>query len=204
MGLKSQYDDTFEGEWNANTLLIVICSSLAGYNALELLLLVFTTFNVYKGLYFWSLLVATFGIIPYLVGLNLVYFGINTTYVGWILCSTGWVFMVTGQSVVLYSRLGVVLGKGYDNLLKFVKWMIIIDGTILHSVTTGKLMRHSFHHQSDRLSSFHFRHPFRASSRSFPARIFLRRKDSDDRVLYPRIHYFRYLHLEGNRPHPER
>ena len=35
--------------------------------------------------------------------------------------------MVTGQSLVLYSRLGVVLGPDRERILKAVKWMIIVD-----------------------------------------------------------------------------
>ena len=44
--------------------------------------------------------------------------------------------LVTGQSLVLYSRLGVVLGPGHDSILRAVKWMIIIDGIVLHTTTT--------------------------------------------------------------------
>jgi len=43
--------------------------------------------------------------------------------------------MVTGQSLVLYSRLHVVLGQENQKLLKFVKWMIIINGIVFHVST---------------------------------------------------------------------
>lgn len=47
--------------------------------------------------------------------------------------------MVTGQSVVLYSRLGIVLGPSHQRILKLVKWMIIVNGVVLH-VSTSVVM----------------------------------------------------------------
>ena len=44
--------------------------------------------------------------------------------------------LVTGQSFVLYSRLGVVLGPSYASVLKAAFWMIVIDGIIFHISTT--------------------------------------------------------------------
>ena len=44
--------------------------------------------------------------------------------------------MVTGQSVVLYSRLGVVLGPFHDNILRAVRWMIIVDAIVFHISTS--------------------------------------------------------------------
>jgi hypothetical protein len=55
------------------SVIAIVCSTLALYNALELIL-IFTTFKRWHGLYFWSLLVATFGIIPYTVGFLIVFF----------------------------------------------------------------------------------------------------------------------------------
>jgi len=43
--------------------------------------------------------------------------------------------MVTGQSLVLYSRLHVVLGQASHRLLQGVKWMIIINGFVFHIST---------------------------------------------------------------------
>ena len=51
----------FDGEYTAKSVAITICCALATYNALELLLLIFTTFRRYSGLYFWSLLIASVG-----------------------------------------------------------------------------------------------------------------------------------------------
>ena len=45
----------------------------------------------------------------------------------------GWVALITGQSVVLYSRLGLILNNG--RILKAVKWMIIVDAIVFHTST---------------------------------------------------------------------
>jgi len=128
----------FNGSFNAQTVTIIVCCSLALYSSFVLLLLIFTTFRRYKGLYFWSLLVASSGIIPYTVGFLCEYFQLTVQLAGLIVTSYGWPALVTGQSLVLYSRLGVVLGRGYDRLLKGVLWMIIVDGIVFHVTTTGQ------------------------------------------------------------------
>jgi hypothetical protein len=68
--------------WNAESLAVVICSALALYNALELELLIFTTFHAYRGLYFWSLTLASFGVIPYVLGFMIEYFNLSYLSLG--------------------------------------------------------------------------------------------------------------------------
>jgi magnesium-transporting ATPase (P-type) len=46
----------------------------------------------------------------------------------------GWLVLVTGQSVVLYSRLGVILHN--QRVLRLVLWMIIVDGVMFYVTTT--------------------------------------------------------------------
>lgn len=106
------------------------CAALGVYNAFELLVLICITFKRRKGLYFWSLLLATLGIIPYAVGWVLVHFKLTVAYAGMIIDSVGWVLMVTGQSVVLYSRLHLVLHS--STTLRAVLWMIIFNGVVWH------------------------------------------------------------------------
>ncbi|KAL5363440.1 hypothetical protein BJX96DRAFT_155734, partial [Aspergillus floccosus] len=116
------------------SVLIITCSVLAMYNALELLILITTTFKRRKGLYFWSLILASFGLIPYCVGWILVHFEPDIAYVGMIIDSIGWVLLVSGQSVVLYSRLHLVLNN--PNILRAVLWMIICNGVVWHTSIT--------------------------------------------------------------------
>ncbi|ETI29194.1 hypothetical protein G647_01647 [Cladophialophora carrionii CBS 160.54] len=128
--------DFYTGTFDSTTTIVTITSALSLYNAVELLLLIFTTFTAYHGLYFWSLLVATTGLIPYAVGLILQYFRLTKTVAGLVINNYGWWTTITGQSVVLYSRLGVVLGKGNERILRSVKWMIIVDAIVYHVTTT--------------------------------------------------------------------
>lgn len=111
-----------------------VCSTLALYNAFELLALIIATFKRRKGLYFWSILLASFGVIPYSVGWTLVHFQPTIAYVGMIIDSIGWVLLVSGQSVVLYSRLHLVLNNA--NILRAVLWMIIANGVLWHTSIT--------------------------------------------------------------------
>ena len=129
---------TFSGQYDSTSVIVTVCCALAAYNAVELTILVFTTFNVYRGLYFWSLLVSTFGVFTYVLGWIVYYFRLTSSVAGLVLNNYGWVTMVVGQSVVLYSRLGIVLGRGSENLLKVVKWMIIIGSIIFYIPSTGK------------------------------------------------------------------
>jgi hypothetical protein len=121
--------------WNAEGLAVVITSSLALYNSLELELLIFTTFHAYRGLYFWALCISSFGVIPYVLGFMMEYFMWSELWLGTFVDTTGWVLMVTGQSVVLYSRLWLLFGTGQKRLLKLIKFMIIFDAIIFHGIT---------------------------------------------------------------------
>ena len=114
----------------------VICAALASYNAFELILLIFATFHAYHGLYFWSMVIATCGIFPYVVGMELMYFDPTAKLPGLIINNVGWISMVTAQSVVLYSRLGIVLGNQKSRILVFTKWMIIIDSFVFYTLAT--------------------------------------------------------------------
>ena len=126
----------FNGDFNAQSVTITISNALALYNALELLLLIFTTFRRHRGLYFWSLVVATVGVFPYCIGFMIGYYRLTSQIASGVLSSVGWPMLITGQSFVLYSRLGVVLGPCNERVLKAVKWMIIIDGIVFHTSTT--------------------------------------------------------------------
>ena len=129
---------TFHGQYDVTSVTITITQALAFYNGFELLLLIFTTFNKWQGLYFWSLVVSTLGMLAYSLGLILEYFVIgdrNTLLPGLIFDSLGWMFMVSGQSVVLYSRLGLIVTN--RKILNAVKWMIIVDAIVFHVTCNG-------------------------------------------------------------------
>ncbi|KAJ0415245.1 hypothetical protein BJY00DRAFT_266875 [Aspergillus carlsbadensis] len=114
------------------TYAVVAFLSIALYNVLELTFLLFIVFKRYNGLYFWSFLVATWGIAIYAVGFILNDFNIsdhirlfNVT-----LIVLGWCAMVTGQSLVLYSRLHLIVRRRL--ILRLVLGMIIMNAILLH------------------------------------------------------------------------
>ena len=101
---------------------------LAMYNVVELLVLIFGTFQRFRGLYFWSLVVSSLGIVPYSLGFLFKYFNILRGGGKWFavfLLTIGWYPMVTGQAIVLWSRLHLVVeGARGDKILRWTKWMI--------------------------------------------------------------------------------
>ncbi|KAE8140500.1 hypothetical protein BDV38DRAFT_18824 [Aspergillus pseudotamarii] len=110
--------------------------ALAWCNALELVVLCLNTFKRYAGTYFWSLFVASISIIPFGLGYLLKMFHITFTngYLELAITDIGWVGMVTGQSLVLWSRLHLVVHN--RKVLKAILYLIIIDGVLLHTAAT--------------------------------------------------------------------
>lgn len=116
-------------------ILMIVFSSIALYNALELFILLFLTFQQYRGLYFWTMFVSVVvGVIPHTIGYLLEFFRLAPLWVGLTISTIGFYAMVPGQSVVLYSRLHLVVQD--HRILRFVLWLIIIDAIILLIPTT--------------------------------------------------------------------
>ncbi|OQE39317.1 hypothetical protein PENCOP_c007G05876 [Penicillium coprophilum] len=108
---------------------------VAWYNVIELVVLIFLTFKRYEGPYFWSMLIASVGILPYSVGYLIKFFGLTSaTWLPVTLLTFGWWTMVTGQSFVLYSRLHLVIQN--MRVLRMVRTMIITNIFLLHVPTT--------------------------------------------------------------------
>lgn len=105
---------------------IQVASTLSLYNAIELLTLIFLTFKRRAGLYFWSILFASFGILPYCLGWLIVYFDLTHDYVGMVIETVGWILVISGQSVVLYSRLHLIMTD--RKILRSVLVVIILNG----------------------------------------------------------------------------
>jgi hypothetical protein len=115
-----------------STSITIVCFvALALYNVAELNFIIFGTFRVRSGLYFWSFLMSTWGIFLYAIGFLLKDIQVSTPssfYVTFII--VGWCSMVTGQSFFLYSRLHLVLRM--PTRLRLVLIMIIVDAIICH------------------------------------------------------------------------
>jgi hypothetical protein len=126
-------------------------AGIALYNTLELICLLLVTFNRYRGLYFWSLLLTSLGIVPYTIFLLFKFFAVlpveyNLLDIAFL--DVGWQLMVTGQSVVMYSRLHLLVHD--SRVLRAVRYMIIgswflcnIPTTILVFLSNSQLAQQS-------------------------------------------------------------
>ncbi|KAG5657884.1 hypothetical protein KAF25_007917 [Fusarium avenaceum] len=113
---------------------VVVASTLSLYNAIELLILISLKFKRRAGLYFWSILFASFGILPYCLGWMIVYFDLTLDYIGMIIETVGWALVISGQAVVLYSRLHLIITD--IKLLRGVLIMIVFNGLVWHTTMT--------------------------------------------------------------------
>ncbi|KAJ5745040.1 hypothetical protein N7533_009910 [Penicillium manginii] len=99
---------------------------IALYNALELIILIFLNFKQYRGLYFWSLLVSSvFGVVPTTIGASLYFYLIDPLWLALTISHIGFYAMVPIQSLVLYSRLYLVLHD--EKRLRYVLYLIVAD-----------------------------------------------------------------------------
>lgn len=119
----------FDHEYSANSVIVTLAVALSLYNSLELLLAISTTFKKWRGLYFWSMLISTLGVILYALGMMLMYFELCVLWLSKVILDAGWIAMVVFQSLVLYSRLNLVLDS--DRILRAIRWMIIFNSISL-------------------------------------------------------------------------
>jgi len=90
--------------------LIAVFTAVPLWMTVELTIWVFYVFRRYSGLYFWSVLITTWGVTLHAIGFVLkdcvpaCPWQLGTT-----IAEIGWVSMVSGFSVVLYSRLHLVI-----------------------------------------------------------------------------------------------
>ncbi|CBF87118.1 hypothetical protein AN2570.2 [Aspergillus nidulans FGSC A4] len=102
---------------------------LALFNSLELVLLVCWTFHQRRGLYFWSLLISSIGIIPYVVGTILHNFDLVPLAVSLPIGHVGFICIVPVQSLILYSRLHLVFY--HEKILRIMLFVIITVSIVL-------------------------------------------------------------------------
>ncbi|KAF2259048.1 hypothetical protein CC78DRAFT_443329, partial [Lojkania enalia] len=115
---------------------IVAFLTIAWYNVAELTILIQTFFKRHSGFYYYSLLVATWGIFLHGLGMFFKFYRItNSNILNTIVVWVGWIMMVTGQSIVLYSRLHLVVQASWT---RWILAMIIVNALALHT-TTGVL-----------------------------------------------------------------
>lgn len=116
-------------------MVLVTFIGLACYNVAELVVMVPSTFRRWRGLYFWSLLVSgCIGVVPYSIGFLVKFFTGANPVLSVTVLTIGWWTMVTGQSVVLYSRLHLVLRD--ERVLRRVLQLIVVNFFLLSVPTT--------------------------------------------------------------------
>jgi uncharacterized protein YhhL (DUF1145 family) len=128
---KNGFGSGLEGISQLTITVVLVFLSISLYNVIELTFIIFGTFKRHSGLYFWSFLISTWGICVYDCGFLIKYYASSAVgYVAATFISFGWVAMVSGQSLVLWSRLHLVLRNRFR--LKAVLYMICINGVLMH------------------------------------------------------------------------
>ncbi|KAF7549188.1 hypothetical protein G7046_g8428 [Stylonectria norvegica] len=131
---KQNFGSGAAGVSRVSEIIIIVFLSISLYNVIELTFIIWGTFKRYSGLYFWSFLCAVWGIPLHNAGfLTKYYSSASLGYLAGALISVGWVAMVTGQSLVLWSRLHLVLRN--RSKLRAILCMIIIDAVVCHGAT---------------------------------------------------------------------
>ncbi|OGM42497.1 hypothetical protein ABOM_008344 [Aspergillus bombycis] len=114
--------------------IISVFVAIAWYNAAELIVFCLSTFKSYRGCYFWSLFIASLSLFPICLGyiFYIFYLGIPY-YLSISLIIVSWSCMVTGHSLILWSRLHLIIRS--PRVLNLTLAMIILDGIVLHTST---------------------------------------------------------------------
>ncbi|KAE8384534.1 hypothetical protein BDV23DRAFT_176985 [Aspergillus alliaceus] len=110
-------------------------AAVTWYNAIELVVLCLTTFKHYRGCYFWSLLITSFGLI--LNCLSYMFFFFYLTVSRYVAVTLGFIAMccvVTGHSLVLWSRLHLILRS--SKTIRIFLWIIIVDAILFQVPST--------------------------------------------------------------------
>ncbi|KAI0881976.1 uncharacterized protein GGS22DRAFT_171257 [Annulohypoxylon maeteangense] len=118
--------------WNLTVWsIIAVFTALPIWTTVELTFWVFYTFERWRGAYFYSVLGTTWGVTIHAIGFVLKF---CVPEVNWVLSTVlseiGWVAEVCGFSLVLWSRLHLVI-PGHTKLLRYVLAMIIIDEILI-------------------------------------------------------------------------
>jgi hypothetical protein len=109
--------------------------AVALVNAAELQFRIWATFKKHTGLYFWSLNVSSWGVIIYSLAFLFKFFQvIKVDMISVVFITIGWWGMVTGQSLVLYSRLHLIMRD--KRRIRWILYMIIADVVLFHFPTT--------------------------------------------------------------------
>ncbi|KAJ5110560.1 hypothetical protein N7532_001095 [Penicillium argentinense] len=115
---------------NIATVEVVAMFAIGTYSALEVGIACLDLFKRYRGLYFFSMQVASWGILLHSIPAQVRFVTNGAEIPLSIPYIIGWYCMVSGQPVVLYSRLHLVVAD--MGCLRWLLWMIIINAVVMH------------------------------------------------------------------------
>jgi hypothetical protein len=127
-----EYSDSIQS-WQILTTIIVL-HVIACYNVIELTFIIWTVFKQYSGIYFWSFVAATYGIGLNAIGALFVDTGpqgLTNNLIYATVALIGWVLMVNGQSMVLWSRLHLIMRDLVK--LRLILYLIIANAIIFQT-----------------------------------------------------------------------
>ncbi|KAF2730070.1 hypothetical protein EJ04DRAFT_397684, partial [Polyplosphaeria fusca] len=112
--------------------IFIAFASVAIWSSIPLTIRLFTTLKRRRSLYFYSILTCTWGLSIHQIGYLIQGLAPNAPWVlALILSQLGWIWMVTGFSVVLYSRLKIILE--HRKLRNAILAMIVFNGVVWHT-----------------------------------------------------------------------
>jgi hypothetical protein len=116
------------------SLIVIVFLALAVSHALEVFVKIFRRFRLYRGVYFYSLIAASSGIVIHAFGYFVRNYGISDSAPLEItMACGGGILMITGQSIVLWSRLHLISPGKKD---KWLLYMIVADCVIVQGGAT--------------------------------------------------------------------
>ncbi|KAF7590850.1 hypothetical protein BBP40_002319 [Aspergillus hancockii] len=111
---------------------ISVFVAIAWYNAAELIVLCLSTFKFYRGWYFWSLSIASLSLFPICLGyIFFIFYPGIPRYFSISLIIVSWSCMVTGHSLILWSRLHLIIQS--SRILHLTLAIIILDAVVFHT-----------------------------------------------------------------------
>ncbi|OLN86245.1 hypothetical protein CCHL11_04108 [Colletotrichum chlorophyti] len=127
-------------------MVMIAFAATAYYNSIETFFSIFTTFKRRRGRYFWSMVVSNTGINVNVIAFIMRYFGYyhEVIFASSILIPLAWYSMVTGQSIVLWSRLHLVVHS--QRKIRMILAMIIFNAVTMHIPETVIFFLANNHH----------------------------------------------------------
>lgn len=131
---------------------VIIMYTIGAFTALEVGISSLNLFKRHRGLYFWSMQIAAWGIVLHTIPSLVMFVDPKNILPSTIIASIGWGCMVNGQPLVLYSRLHLVVAD--ISRFRWILWMIIINAFIIYVTMATLVFGFSVGHENFALPAF--------------------------------------------------